>query len=86
MQPVKAAKGAAKGVATSLRKMAEGETPAGIYDLQASYTLSLFFTLVGMMPAVIFAAEVYYHDECVQCARMYRRVPHLICFLSVTTH
>ena len=43
--------------------MSEGETPPGIYDIQAAMTLSLFWALLGMPPATIFSATVYLNDS-----------------------
>ena len=39
------------------------EPPPGIYDIQAAFTLSLFWSLLGMVPATVFSASVYYNSS-----------------------
>ena len=39
------------------------EPPPGIYDIQAAFTLSLFWALLGMVPATVFSALTYYNES-----------------------
>ena len=53
----------ASSMIKEIQRLADIETPPGIYDIQASFTLSLFWSLIGMVPATVYSASVYYNGS-----------------------